>query len=125
MRNERRLVYFEFTLALYKATGKFFVCQDAIGACSDLIRNVWYWRVPMKTSPPRAVAKVLGRLARHVRASARAVIVRAPVFTRVSPQWRGKGSSCTQAPFICWGQDFQEAILWPDPADASQGRMPG
>jgi len=28
MRNERRLVYFEFTLALYKATGKFFVCQE-------------------------------------------------------------------------------------------------
>ncbi|MDQ6703412.1 MAG: glycosyltransferase [Pseudomonadota bacterium] len=63
MRNDRRLVDFEFTLALNNATGKFFVCQDAIEACNDLIRNVWYWRLPMKTPPPRAVAKVLGRLA--------------------------------------------------------------
>jgi hypothetical protein len=40
-------VDFEFTLALNNATGKFFVCRDAIAACNDLIRNVWYWRVPL------------------------------------------------------------------------------
>ena len=57
-------VDFEFTLALNNATGKFFVCQDAIEACNDLIRQVWYWRVPMHARPPRGVAaKVLGRLA--------------------------------------------------------------
>jgi glycosyltransferase involved in cell wall biosynthesis len=57
-------VDFEFTLALNNATGKFFVCRDAIAACNDLIRNVWYWRVPLNVHPPRGfVARVLGRLA--------------------------------------------------------------
>ena len=63
MRSERGLVDFEFTLALSTATGKFFVCREAIEACNDLIGAVWYWRVPMKTRPPRGVGKVLGRLA--------------------------------------------------------------
>jgi glycosyltransferase involved in cell wall biosynthesis len=57
------LVDFEFTLALNNATGKYFVCRDVIDGCSDLIRNVWYWRLPLKRLPPRAAAKVLGRLA--------------------------------------------------------------
>ena len=40
MRNDRRLVDFEFTLASDNAMGKFFVCQDASEGCSELIRNV-------------------------------------------------------------------------------------
>jgi glycosyltransferase involved in cell wall biosynthesis len=56
-------VDFEFTLALNNNTGKFFIGHDAIEACDDLIRHVWYWRVPAKSPPPRNVAKVLGRLA--------------------------------------------------------------
>jgi|SRR5579875_657280 glycosyltransferase involved in cell wall biosynthesis len=56
-------VDFEFTLALNNSTGKFFICQDVIEACRDLIRNVWYWRVPMKALPTGSVARVLGRLA--------------------------------------------------------------
>jgi glycosyltransferase involved in cell wall biosynthesis len=56
-------VDFEFTLALNNKTGRFFICQDVIEDCDDLIRHVWYWRVPLKTLPPRGVAKVLGRLA--------------------------------------------------------------
>jgi glycosyltransferase involved in cell wall biosynthesis len=60
---KHRLVDFEFTLALNNATGKYFVCQDVIEECGDLIRKVWYWRLPMKQPPARSVAKVLGRLA--------------------------------------------------------------
>ena len=75
MRNDRRLVDFEFTVASDNATGKFFVCQDVIEACNDLIRNVWYWRLPMKTSsfhlpgPGRSRGSILagprGRIARR------------------------------------------------------------
>ncbi len=64
MQDELRLVDFEFTLAMNNATGKYFVCLDAIESCRDLIRNVWYWRLPLKRLPPRLMARILGRLAR-------------------------------------------------------------
>jgi len=63
MRKTPDQVDFEFTLALNNATGKFFICEDTIEACRDLIRSVWYWRVPLETQPPRLAARVLGRLA--------------------------------------------------------------
>ena len=53
----------DFTLALNNNTGKFYIGQEVIAACDDLIRHVWYWRVPTKSPPSRSVAKVLGRLA--------------------------------------------------------------
>src|SRR6202022_4867506 len=54
----------EFTLALNNRTGKYFFCKDMIDASRDLIRNCYYWRVPLKNLPPRTIARVLGRLAR-------------------------------------------------------------
>jgi glycosyltransferase involved in cell wall biosynthesis len=63
MPNAPDQVDFEFTLALNNSTGKFFIGQDVIEACGDLIRNVWYWRVPAKSLPSRTIARVLGRLA--------------------------------------------------------------
>ena len=65
MLKERNQVDFEFTLALNNATGKFFFCREAIDDCGDLVRRVWYWRVPLaaQQSPSRNVARVLGRLA--------------------------------------------------------------
>lgn len=57
-------VDFEFTLALNNATGKYFFCKDMMAACGDLIRQVWYWRVPMRGHEPRGLlARVLGRFA--------------------------------------------------------------
>ena len=55
-----------------------------------------------------------GALALHIATSGRAVIVRATVFTRVLPQSRAQGSSCTQVPFICRDEDVQEAVFWAD-----------
>jgi glycosyltransferase involved in cell wall biosynthesis len=63
MKDNHRLVDFEFTLALNNATGKYFVCRDVIEGCGDLIEKVWYWRLPMKQLPARTLARVLGRLA--------------------------------------------------------------
>jgi glycosyltransferase involved in cell wall biosynthesis len=63
MKANCRRVDFEFTLALNNATGKYFVCQDVIEECGDLIENVWYWRLPMRQPPARTVARILGRLA--------------------------------------------------------------
>src|SRR5712664_112461 len=54
----------EFTLALNNRTGKYFFCKDMIDASRDLIRNCYYWRVPLKNLPPKTIARVLGRLAR-------------------------------------------------------------
>ena len=54
----------EFTLALNNRTGKYFFCRDMIEASQDLIRNCYYWRVPLTDLPPKTVARVLGRLAR-------------------------------------------------------------
>jgi glycosyltransferase involved in cell wall biosynthesis len=54
----------EFTLALNNRTGKYFFCRDMIEASKDLIRNCYYWRVPLTDLPPKNVARVLGRLAR-------------------------------------------------------------
>jgi glycosyltransferase involved in cell wall biosynthesis len=53
----------EFTLALNNRTGKYFFCKDMIDASQDLIRNCYYWRVPLGNLPPRIAARVLGRLA--------------------------------------------------------------
>jgi glycosyltransferase involved in cell wall biosynthesis len=54
----------EFTLALNNRTGKYFFCKDMIDASQDLIRNCYYWRIPLKNLPPKTIARVLGRLAR-------------------------------------------------------------
>jgi glycosyltransferase involved in cell wall biosynthesis len=54
----------EFTLALNNRTGKYFFCRDMIAASQDLIRNCYYWRVPLADFPSNNVARVLGRLAR-------------------------------------------------------------
>jgi glycosyltransferase involved in cell wall biosynthesis len=54
----------EFTLALNNRTGKYFFCRDMIEASQDLIRNCYYWRVPLTDLPSKTVARVLGRLAR-------------------------------------------------------------
>jgi glycosyltransferase involved in cell wall biosynthesis len=54
----------EFTLALNNRTGKYFFCKDMIDASRDLIRNCYYWRIPLKNLPPQSIARVLGRLAR-------------------------------------------------------------
>ena len=54
----------EFTLALNNRTGKYFFCKDMIDASRDLIRNCYYWRIPLKDLPPKTIARVLGRLAR-------------------------------------------------------------
>ena len=54
----------EFTLALNNRTGKYFFCKDMIDASQDLIRNCYYWRVPLRNLPPKATSRVLGRLAR-------------------------------------------------------------
>ena len=63
MLNAPNQVDFEFTLALNNSTGKYFIGQDVIEACGDLIRHVWYWRMPAKSLPRRSVSRVLGRLA--------------------------------------------------------------
>ena len=54
----------EFTLALNNRTGKYFFCKDMIDASRDLIRNCYYWRIPLNNLPPKNIARVLGRLAR-------------------------------------------------------------
>lgn len=58
-----RLVDFDFTLALNNATGKYFMCKEAIDDCSSLVKHVWYWRLPLKRLPPRIIARIMGRLA--------------------------------------------------------------
>ncbi|MCI0467635.1 MAG: glycosyltransferase [Beijerinckiaceae bacterium] len=63
MKAKGRRVDFEFTCALNNPTGKYFVCQDIIEGCGDLIQNVRYWRMPSKRFPAGIVAKILSRLA--------------------------------------------------------------
>ena len=53
----------EFTLALNNRTGKYFFCRDMIEASQDLIRNCYYWRVPLTDLPPK-LWQEFGRLAR-------------------------------------------------------------
>lgn len=83
--DNRKRVDFEFTLALNNATGKYFICQEVIDNCKDLIQNVWYWHAPLKRLPPRLIARILGRLALlevNFRAQSR--------FARFLPQLRLK-----------------------------------
>jgi glycosyltransferase involved in cell wall biosynthesis len=53
----------EFTLALNNRTGKYFFCKEMIDCSRDLIRDCYYWRIPLKKLPHKIVARILGRLA--------------------------------------------------------------
>ncbi len=61
--NGKGKVDVEFTLALNNKTGKYFFGVEMLAASSDLVRDVYYWRLPFKKRPEGLFRRILGRLA--------------------------------------------------------------
>lgn len=52
----------DFTLALHNRTGKFFIGSDILDDNSNLIREVYAWRVPLRYASSYIASRIVGRL---------------------------------------------------------------
>ena len=53
----------DFSLALHNRTGKYHIGRDILASCSDLIGDVFYWRIKLAKPPTGLAARIIGRAA--------------------------------------------------------------
>ena len=53
----------DFSLALHNRTGKYHIGRDILASCSDLIGDVFYWRIKRSKPPTGMAARIIGKAA--------------------------------------------------------------